>query len=166
MSNRLALVGSLIAVLSAACPSVAAAQNPWRADPQATGQYAPPQPAPQHLQMPPTDMSKYAPLDGKLISEAERTRGYPMMGGTYSGGGYNPYGYGYAPNYAPAYGGLGHSGFGYPGLGYSGLGTPGLGWGGYGPNSGLGNPYGGSGPWPGLGLGNGLGGPMSWMPFW
>lgn len=157
MSNRLALVGTLIVAMSAACPSVAAAQNPWRTDPQPNGQYmTPPAPTPAPDPLPThsiPNMPKYAPLDGKLISEADSNNRYPAAGlpGAYPGGVFAPYGSGY--------------GYGAP-LGYGGLGYPGSGWGGLGPYNSWGSPYGGSGLWPGTGGWNGLGGPMSWMPFW
>lgn len=162
MNNRLTLMGLMSAALFAACPSVAAAQNPWRADPQAGGQYAP-QPAPQAMQAPQAAAPKYAPLNGRLEETGNR---YPALQGLSPTA--NPY-TGLYPGGAPgaypgAYGG------GYPGAywgGYPGLGLgPGLG--GY---DGWGGPIGGTGLWPGTlgpGLGgwNNLGGPMSWMPFW
>ncbi|MBL4613828.1 MAG: hypothetical protein JKY27_02990 [Magnetovibrio sp.] len=157
MNNRMTLVGTLIVALSAACPSVAAAQNPWRADPQASGQYYTPQPAPQVR--PSLNVPKYAPLDGDVNGEDRGYAGYPQMGSmnAYPGLGYRPYGSGYG-------GALGYGASPYRGgLGY---GNPGLGGGGYGPSNGLGMPFGGSGLWPGAGGGNGLGGPMSWSPFW
>ena len=159
MNNRLALVGALFATISVACPTVATAQNPWRTDPQASGQYYNP-PAPQSAPVQPAaKLPKYAPLDGKLESESSRTYGYP-------GGLMSPYGYGAGPatlgyavnpgyrglGLAPGYGaspylgGLGYPGLGVPGLGGYGLGTPGLG--GYGPGSGWGN------------------GPATILPFW
>jgi len=176
MNNRLALVGVLIATASVATPFVVAAQNPWRADPQANGQYmtppapqAAPEPLPEPLSQPlsqPYNMPKYAPLDGNVDGESRGYMIYP--GGTglpYVPGSVPNYGYG-GPGYGgPGYGGPGGGGFGvplgygtspyrgglgYPG-GYPGLGMPGSGWGGYGPNQGWGNNY---------------GGPLSWMPFW
>jgi len=164
MSNRLALAGVLIAGMSVASPSMTAAQNPWRADPQASGQYMP-KATQQSLQVPnPPAAPKYAPLDGKL-DDAQRGYpgylGYPVGRNFANGLGYGgvPYqgGAGYPSAGYPSLGypGVGYSGLGYPGLGYSGLGAPGLGapgqsWGGY--------PYSGGG--------NGFGGPTSWMPFW
>lgn len=168
MSNRLTLVGTLIVALSAACPSVATAQNhstnPWRADPQASGQYYTPQPVAPLVQKP-LSAPKYAPLDGNVNAEDRANSGYPAMGlmNAYPGLGYRPYGLGYGRNYGPNYSmsrGYGAS----PYLG--GLGYPSSGGGGFGPFNDWGSPYGGSGLMPGLGLGNGLGGPMSWMPFW
>ena len=171
MNNRVALVGAVIVAMSAACPSVAAAQNPWRTQPQNGGQYmTPPAPTPTPQPLPKTpaaptqtmpNMDNYAPLDGKIVSEAERQSGYRGgFPGAYQGG--YPRAYPGSPYGGPGYGGYG----GTPYLG--GLGYPGLGGGGYSPYNGLGSPYGGSGLWPGLGglNNNGLGGPMAWSPFW
>jgi len=176
MSNRLALVGVLIATAFVAAPSVAGAQNPWRADPQANGQYmvppapqaAPkplPEPLPQPFQVPQTyDMPKYAPLDGNVDGEDRGYMARPGGAGLPFGSEYvRSYGYGGSGYAGPGYGMPGFSspygaspylgGPGFPG-GYSG-GYPGLGWGGNGPNNGLNNSW-----------GNNYGGPLSWMPFW
>jgi len=161
MSNRLTLAGVLIAGMSVASPSVTAAQNPWRADPQASGQYMP-KATQQSLQVPnPPAAPKYAPLDGKLDDAQSRYLGYPGAGNFANGFGYGGIarqggagypGVGYPGVGYPGIGsaGLGYPGLGYPGLGYPSVGVPGLGWGGY--------PYNGGG--------NGFGGPTSWMPFW
>ena len=156
MSNRLTLAGVLIAGMSVASPSMTAAQNPWRADPEASGQYMP-KATQQSLQVPnPPAAPKYAPLDGKLDDPQSGYLGYRGAGNFANG-----FGYGAVPRQGVAgypgvgYPGIGSSalgypGVGYPGLGYPGVGVPGLGWGGY--------PYSGGG--------NGFGGPTSWMPFW
>ena len=164
MSNRLALVGVLIAGMSVAIPSVTAAQNPWRADPQASGQYMP-QATQQSLQvLNPPVAPKYAPLDGKLDDAQSGYPGYPGYpvgnnfgngfgygGVPYQGGvGYPGAGYPGAGYPSSGYPGVGYPGLGSSGLGYPGISTPGLGWGGY--------PY--------RGGGNGFGGPTSWSPFW
>jgi len=165
MNNRLALVGAFFATISLACPTVATAQNPWRTDPQASGQYYDPPAATSAPHKSAAKLPKYAPLDGNL--EAENA---PMYG--YQGGyPYSPYGYGTGlgnPGYAvtPGYGGLGLApgyapspylgGLGYPGLGAPGLGVPGLG------VPGLGVP-GLGGYSPGYGWGSS---PAAILPFW
>lgn len=159
MNNRLTLVGTLIVALSVACPSVVVAQNssknPWRADPQASGQYYTPKPVPMIRQ--PLNSPKYAPLDGNVNAEDRASYGYPAMNmmNAYPGQGSRPYGLGYGTP-------LGYGASPYLG----GLGRPGFGGGGYRPSTGWGSPYGGSGFFPGSGLGNGLGGSMPGMPFW
>jgi len=178
MNNRLALMGALIATVSVVGPSVSAAQNPWRTDPQANGQYmtppAPqptpqplPAPLPQPFQVPQTPgTAKYAPLDGNVDAEDHGYLGYPgglnrLYAPGYGLGSVPGYGYG-APGFAgPGLGGSGTplgyggtpylGGLGYPGYATPGLGIPGLGSGGYSPYNGLGNNF---------------GGPSSWMPFW
>jgi len=153
MNTRLALVGAFIAATFVAGPSAATAQNPWRADPKASGQYMT-QPSPQPLQVPnPAFAPKYAPLDGKLDDSTGGFSGYPVGVPNLNGFGGPGYGGFNAPGYggSPYQGGLGYPGLGYTGLGHPGFATPGLGWGGYSPYN---------------GWGNNLGGPMSWMPFW
>ncbi|MCW8916092.1 MAG: hypothetical protein OQK24_09605 [Magnetovibrio sp.] len=154
MTNRMTLVGALFATLAVAYPTVAAADNPWRADPQAKGAYAPSN-LTQSLQTqtPPAPLPKYAPLDGRIEDENKRNQFMQPYGLVPGGVPVAPYGY--APGIAatPYLGGLGNPGLGYPGYGYPGIGYPSLS-----------VPYGG-GLWPGLGGGNGLGGPWSWMPF-
>ncbi|WP_084005148.1 hypothetical protein [Magnetovibrio blakemorei] len=153
MNNRLALVGAFFAMISLACPTVATAQNPWRTDPQASGQYYDPPAATSAPHKPAAKLPKYAPLDGNLDAEDAQKYGYlPGYPGVYPGGLPSPYGYGNGlgnPGYAvaPGYGGLGLApgyapspyvgGLGYPGLGAPGLGVPGLG--GYSPGYGWGN---------------------------
>jgi hypothetical protein len=142
MNNRLALVGALLAAISLACPTVATAQNPWRTDPQASGQYYDPPAATSVPHKPAAKLPKYAPLDGNLESENVPMYGY--QGGYPGAYPYTPYGNGLGnPGYAvtPGYGGLGlapgyapspyFGGLGYPGLGVPGLGgySPGYGWG-------------------------------------
>ncbi|MEG3618791.1 hypothetical protein V5T82_10020 [Magnetovibrio sp. PR-2] len=146
MTNRMTLVG-VLAAMTVALPTVAAADNPWRADPQARGDYAP-STLQQSLQSKrPPELPKYAPLDGRVDDGESKT---PYGFQPFSHTGYpNTYGYGPGRGVGPYGGGFGHPGIGYPGAGY--------------PN--LGAPYGG-GLWPGVGGLNGLGGPLSWMPWW
>ncbi len=170
MTNRLALVGAIFAAVSAACPSVAVADNPWRSPQTHSGGYmTPPTPTPAPDPLPTTpeylpNLGNYPPLDGRLHSEEENKPVAPPAAGGHTGyvspygyrGGYgSPYGYGSGYGLPYGYSGAPHlGGLGYPGLG---------GLGGYPYDGGWGNPYGGS-LWPGLGGMNS--GPLNWMPFW
>ncbi|HEY9079509.1 hypothetical protein [Magnetovibrio sp.] len=165
MSNRLALMGILIAGLFTASPSVAAAQNPWRADPQASGQYMP-KPSVQAQVPKQAPQPKYAPLDGRIDNTASGYPGYPAGGNVVNGLAYGGVPYQGALAYpGTGYAGLGYPSAGYPSVGYPGVGYPGLGYSGLG-YPGIGVPGLGLGSYPYNSWGNGFGGPMSWMPFW
>lgn len=169
MTNRLALVGAIFAAISAACPSVAVADNPWRSPQTHSGGYmTPPAPTPAPDPLPTTpeylpNLGNYPPLDGRLHSEEEAKPAAPPVVGVYPGYA-NPYGYGGAYGLPHGYGGTGLPyGYGGTGLPYGYGGTPYLGGLGYPGGLGGGYPYSG-GLWPGLGGLNS--GPLNWMPFW